>query len=139
MNERGLPISIKMHGRHELLAGAASYEVGSREKHYPAMIRAGEIRSADADRDLAAWRAIANLFDKAYAWVEDWNELVDAGDRAVTSRDEACAAKPGSAYLISRRARVRWIRDMLVYHRGFYARVREPLPPYPLIPFEVRD
>lgn len=136
MIDGGHPISIKMHGRHQLLADAASYEATSREKHYPGMVERREISSAEAQQDLTAWRAIADLFEKGEGWGEGWNALVAAADRALASREQACAAKPGNAYLEQRRARVRWIRDTLVYFRSFYAQLRAPLPLYPMAPLE---
>jgi hypothetical protein len=46
---------------YDYLAAAAAVEIASREKHHPAMIDAGEIGAAEAEADLAAWRAIGAM------------------------------------------------------------------------------
>lgn len=116
-----------------LLAAVAARELALREKHYPAMIERREIENSEAAADLRAWRAIAALF-AAGTGDEEWRELESAADRALVGRDHACRAKPGNAYLESRRAGVRWILEWIVYLRAFYARRDRALPPVPFTP-----
>jgi hypothetical protein len=130
MHRTGAPFSC---AALPLLAAVAAQELALREKHYPAMIERREIEQGEATADLRAWRAIAALF-AAGAGAEEWRELEAAADRALVGRDQACRAKPGNAYLESRRAGVRWILEWIIYFRAFYARRDRALPPLPFTP-----
>lgn len=44
------------------LAKAAANEHQARERHYPALIKAGKISAEDAKADMDAWRVVAELF-----------------------------------------------------------------------------
>jgi hypothetical protein len=116
-----------------LLAAVAAQELALREKHYPAMVERSEIGHDEAVADLRAWRALSALFATG-AGDEAWRELEAAADRALVGREQACRAKPGNAYLESRRTGVRWILDWIVYFRAFYARRDRALQPYPFTP-----
>lgn len=45
------------------LGPAAAHELDARRRHYPKLIGAGRITRDEAEADLAAWHAIAQLFD----------------------------------------------------------------------------
>lgn len=78
------------------LAEAARFELAQRERHWPNKVAAGGMTEAEADADLAAWRAIAALFEHGEAPTSlAWADLVEAAAQAVDSR-LAKAAEAGA-------------------------------------------
>lgn len=99
-------------------ADAAAREVEAREKHYPAMVDAGEIERGDAEADLAAWRAIAALFRAGSAETElAWAALELATSRALQRCEDDLAAKPTNATRRARRDAVWGIHERISWHR----------------------
>lgn len=118
---RGLVLS-----RPRYLADAAAAEVASREKHYPAMIGAGEIERGDAETDLAAWRTIAILFSEGEASFEfAWATLELATARALQRTSEkvedAQVAGVATDSLARRRDAVQSIHTRIAWHRLHWA------------------
>jgi hypothetical protein len=85
--------------RPELLAHARA-ELAMREKHWPARVTAQQMGAAEAQADIAAWRAIAELMDTGGLDVADpaaplWPEILAAALAAENRRfDQLAAATP---------------------------------------------
>ncbi len=102
-------------------AQAAARELGAREKHYPQQVEAGALGKEDAETDLAAWRAIAELFDRGDTEATlSWAQLEHATSRALIRREEALAGNPHDQRLIARRDAVWGIHERIVHHRAFF-------------------
>jgi hypothetical protein len=99
------------------LAAGAQRELEARVKHYPAMVELKEMTSDEAERDIAAWRAIAGLW--AEGTVETglgWADLEAAAARALERREEAVAARPLDGHLLVRRDTVEAIHSRIAWH-----------------------
>lgn len=83
---------------NQYLARAAARERDTRARNYPARIEAGKVERGDAEADVAAWSAIAELFDKGEALTGlTYPELELATSRALQRREQALAECPPPA------------------------------------------
>jgi hypothetical protein len=111
------------------LADAAAFELGAREKFYPADIEAGRIERGDAAVDVEAWRAIAALLAAGSVETDlSWAQLELATSRALISTSEKAAAKPGDWRLVERRDAVASIHARIAWHRWYHSGSRGPSP-----------
>ncbi|HWT12261.1 MAG TPA: hypothetical protein VN231_05880 [Allosphingosinicella sp.] len=125
------------------LAEAAAFEVGSRERHYPAMIEAGEIKRAEAAADLDAWRAIAAMLalprgadadgrvgnPRLQAGTEiPWPALAAAAGRALERQTRRAEAARGDARAAQRHDALRAIHYVIVAEAWFWNGGRGPRP-----------
>lgn len=79
------------------LAPIAARELSLRERDWPKAVAAGGMTQADADADLAAWRAIAALLERGSIETElTWGQLMTALTTAQDRRGEAIIAARGS-------------------------------------------
>lgn len=69
------------------LAPFAAEELKARQVHWPKEVLAGRMTQADADADIAAWRAIAELIDTGSTEGEAWAPLLAALQRAEQRRE----------------------------------------------------
>lgn len=105
------------------LAEMAREEHASRVRHYPQRIKEGRIERKDAAADIAAWDAIATLFETGCcdataleaqagptrmpsAW---WAVMEQAAERALAARSAAADSGPGDSGRAEKRDAVRSI------------------------------
>ncbi|CAN5399011.1 hypothetical protein BH09PSE4_BH09PSE4_19440 [soil metagenome] len=109
-------------------AEAAAAELASRAKHYPGMILAGEISRDLAAEDLAAWTAIAILFDRGVVEMGlAWSDLIEATARALVTRTAAWEAKRADPYLADRLVYVQILHDQIARSRTFGTAIEPPM------------
>jgi len=85
-------------------ARAAARERDARAEHYPAMVERGDLARDWAQADLAAWRAIAALFEHGRCTSGlPWSALLAAADVALERREAALAGDPQDRHLQERR------------------------------------
>ena len=82
---------------HAKLAAFAARELALRVAQWPAAVDAGRMTQAEADDDILAWRAIADLLEHGRTDVDRiWTEIIAAVDHARARRrlalDEAFEA-----------------------------------------------
>ena len=66
------------------LAEAAARERDLREKHFPALVESGRATKEEADAEIAAWRAIADLMERGWTEREtSWSTLHLFSSRAL--------------------------------------------------------
>lgn len=64
------------HIARAFLAPSAVLERDTRERHYPDLVKAGKITREDAEGDIAAWRAIAEMLEHGETQRQtSWTEL----------------------------------------------------------------
>ncbi len=108
----------------QYLAVAAKRELSARESHYPAQVEAGTLGREEADQDIAAWRAIAELFAAGSAETGlAFAELELATSRALQRREEALNRKPADPDLTLRRDAV-WAIHERISHQASLATMR---------------
>lgn len=78
------------------LAAFAARELALRERQWPAAVADGRMTSQEADDDILAWRALAELLELGATDVDrEWTEIITAIDTARARRraalDEALA------------------------------------------------
>lgn len=124
--------------RSTWLTSWAATELASREKHYPAMIEAGEIEKQDAETDLEAWRIIALLYAEGDAGAEfSWRLLELATARSLRRRCEDCDAKPDDPKRLARRDAAMAIHDCISWHCWYWTDPHGPPPAMPAAPEQV--
>jgi hypothetical protein len=104
-------------GVDRFLAEAARHELAAREKRYPRMVEEGAIERGAAAADLAAWRAIAEIFAEGSTRSDlGWPELehAAAGAMARLAEIEAAPARRDAVQAIhARLAATRTLIDEL--------------------------
>lgn len=117
MRDHGTPL-----GR-AILAPAAARERDSRERNFPELVKAGRIPAEQAEAELAAWRAIAEILKRGETERDtSWTELHLYTSRCLLAleADLRRAAQAGSdklPRLIERRDLVAAIHARIDWHK----------------------
>lgn len=106
---------------HPALAAAAAFERDARVKHYPADVADGRMTRDEAEADIAAWTAVADIMAGGPTSAPlTWAELALATTRALVRRNEDAETHPGNERKATRRdmvdaidERIRTTRDSL--------------------------
>jgi hypothetical protein len=110
---------------------AAARERDLREKHWPEEVAAGRMSATDAEADMAAWRAIAELAEGGSCTrdlieaflpapardLDLWRFLEGRAADALQRREQALAERPGDGRLRERRDLVAVIHAGLAAQR----------------------
>lgn len=111
---------------NRILCDAATRERDSRERGFPALIEAGKITREDAEAQLAAWRAMVDLFARGYAERDiSWSELHLATSRCLQALERDVERAQGGdpdklRKLIERRDLVDAIHTRIDHHKHLF-------------------